>query len=358
MLQKNKLNLALFKINNVSIKGISNCVPKDVVFTKDYEYFNEQEQELFVKSVGITERRVAPFEISTSDLCYHAAEKLISDLSWNKEDIDCLIFVSQSPDYFLPATAIILQHRLGLKKTTMAFDVGLGCSGYVYGLQLMASLISNGGIKKGLLLVGDKSTLSTYIEDKSTYPLFGDAGSATAIEFDTNAEPMYFNLQSDGGGENAIKILDGGARNTVRPDTFDIQEIEPGVKRSRRHLALSGIDIFNFALKEVSPNINQLIEFSEIEKDKIDFFVFHQANKLINESVRKKLKVDVAKVPYSIAKYGNTSSASIPLTINTNIAERIKNKTTLLFSGFGVGFSWASCIFKSESIFCSDLIEI
>ncbi len=350
--------MALFKINNVRIKGISSCVPKDKIFTKDYEYFNEQEHDLFVKSVGITERRVAPFEISTSDLCYHAAEKLIADLNWKKEDIDCLMFVSQSPDYFLPATAIILQHRLGLNKSTMAFDVGLGCSGYVYGLQLMASLISNGGIKKGLLLVGDKSTLSTHIEDKSTYPLFGDAGAATAIEFDSNAHPMYFNLQSDGGGEDAIKILDGGARNTVRPDTFDIQEIEPGVKRSRRHLALSGIDIFNFALKEVSANINQLLEFSTIEKEKVDYFVFHQANKLINESVRKKLKVDISKVPYSIGLYGNTSSASIPLTINTNLQETLKHKNTLLFSGFGVGFSWASCVFESDSIFCSDLIEI
>lgn len=350
--------MALFKIYNVRIKGISSCVPKERIFTKDYEYFNPSEQELFVKSVGITERRVAPFEISTSDLCFYAAEKLITDLQWKKEDIDCLIFVSQSPDYFLPATAIILQHRLGLKKTTMAFDVGLGCSGYVYGLQLISSLLSSGGIKKGLLLVGDKSTLSTHIEDKSTYPLFGDAGCATALEYDTNAHPIYFNMQSDGSGENAIKILDGGARNTVRPDTFDIVEVEPGIKRSRRHLALSGIDIFNFALKEVAPNITQLLEFSGIEKEKIDHFVFHQANRLINESVRKKLKVDISKVPYSIGMFGNTSSASIPLTINTNLKEQLKSNSTLLFSGFGVGYSWASCVFESGPIFCSDLIEI
>jgi 3-oxoacyl-[acyl-carrier-protein] synthase-3 len=254
-----------------------------------------------VKSVGIAERRVAPFEVTTSDLCFHAAEKLIKDLDWKKEEIDCLIFVSQSPDYFLPATSIILQHRLGLSKNTMSFDVSLGCSGYVYGLQLMSSILSGGQIKKGLLLVGDKSTLSTHIEDKSTYPLFGDAGTATAIEFDTNASPIYFNLQSDGGGEDAIKILDGAARNTVRDDTFDIMEIEPGIKRSRSHLILNGIDIFNFALKEVTPNINELFRFANIEKEKVDYFVFHQANKLINESVRKKLKVlRCTKVPYSI----------------------------------------------------------
>lgn len=351
--------MALLSINNVSIRGIASCVPKSKIFTKDYPYFSESELDLFVKSVGITERRVAPTEVSTSDLCFHAAEKMINELSWKKEDIDCLIFVSQSPDYFLPATAIILQNRLGLSKKTMAFDVGLGCSGYVYGLQLMASLLSNGNIKKGLLLVGDKSTLSTHIEDKSTYPLFGDAGCATAMEYNPNASTMYFNLQSDGSGEDAIKILDGGARNTVRPDTFDIQEIEPGIKRSRRHLSLSGIDIFNFALKEVSANINDLLAYAHVQKEEIDYFVFHQANKLINESVRKKLKVtDLTKVPYSINLFGNTSSASIPLTITCHLKSKLKKEKTILFSGFGVGFSWASCVFKSNEIVCSDLIEI
>lgn len=351
--------MALFSSHNVSIKGVAACVPKNKELTKDYALFSTEEHDLFVKSVGIEERRVAPFEVTTSDLCFHAAEKLIKDLDWKKEEIDCLIFVSQSPDYFLPATSIILQHRLGLSKNTMAFDVSLGCSGYVYGLQLIASILSGGQIKRGLLLVGDKSTLSTHIEDKSTYPLFGDAGTATAIEFDKNASPIYFNLQSDGGGEDAIKILDGAARNTVRDDTFDIMEIEPGIKRSRRHLILKGIDIFNFALKEVAPNINELFRFSNIEKEKVDYFVFHQANKLINESVRKKLKVlDVSKVPYSINHFGNTSSASIPLTMITQIKEQLQKPNTLLFSGFGVGFSWASCIFETDKIYCSDLIEI
>src|ERR1017187_7445183 len=262
--------MALFKINNVRIKGISACVPKDKLFTKDYEYFNEAEKDLFIKSVGIVERRIASKETTTSDMCFVAAEKLISSLNWNKQEIDCLIFVSQSADYFLPATSIILQHRLGLGKHTMAFDVNLGCSGYIYGLQLLANLISTSQIKKGLLLVGDKSSLSTHIEDKSTYPLFGDAGTATALEYDTNGSPIYFNLQSDGSGEDAIKILDGGARNEVRPDTFEIKEIEPGIKRSRRHLQLNGIDIFNFALREVAPNINELLQFAGIEKSTID----------------------------------------------------------------------------------------
>jgi 3-oxoacyl-[acyl-carrier-protein] synthase-3 len=351
--------MALFKTLNVSVKGISACVPKEKLLTREYEYFNEAEKDLFIKSVGIEERRVAPREITTSDMCFVAAEKLINDLKWNKQEIDCLIFVSQSADYFLPATSIILQHRLGLSKHTMAFDVNLGCSGYIYGLQLLSNLISTSQIKKGLLLVGDKSSLSTHIEDKSTYPLFGDAGTATALEYDVNSAPVYFNLQSDGSGEDAIKILDGGARNEVRDDTFEIKEIEPGIKRSRRHLQLNGIDIFNFALKEVAPNVNDLLQFAGTEKSAIDYFIFHQANKLINESVRKKLKVlEKEKVPYSINLFGNTSSASIPLTIVTEIKKEMQQPKKMLLSGFGVGYSWGSCIIDFDKIICCDLIEI
>lgn len=352
--------MALFSINNVSLKGISASVPKTKVFTRDYTYIPQNERELFEKNVGITERRVAPSHLTTSDLCFHAAEKLISDLGWNKEEIDCIIFVSQSPDYFLPATSVLLQKRLGLKNSTLAFDINLGCSGYVYGLSVLASLLSGGQLKKGLLLTGDKSTLSTNYEDKSTYPLFGDAGSASALEFDKNASAIYFNLQSDGGGENAIKIQHGGSRNSVQPDTFDVVEIAPGVNRSKRHLELDGIEIFNFALREVAPNTRQLFEFSGLNSDQINYFVFHQANFMINESVRKKLKItDKNKVPYSIHKFGNTSSASIPLTIVTELGTGLKDKeTTFLLSGFGVGFSWASCILKTKSLLCSELIEV
>lgn len=352
--------MALFTTYHAKIKGIAACVPRETIRTKDYKQFSESEAELFTKSVGIIERRVAPKNITTSDMCFASAEKLIAELNWNKAEIGCLIFVSQSPDYFLPATSILLQHRLGLSKTTMAFDVNLGCSGYIYGLQLLMNLVSGGQIKKGLLVVGDKSTLSTHDEDKSTYPLFGDAGSATAVEYTEEKTPVYFNLQSDGSGEEAIKILDGGSRNSVRPDTFEIKEIEPGVKRSRRHLQLNGIDVFNFALKEVAPNINELLQFANTEKEKVDFFVFHQANKLINDSVRKKLKItDVEKVPLSIDLYGNTSSASIPLTIVSKIKEKVAGQNKkLLLSGFGVGFSWGSCLMDMDKIVCCDLIEI
>jgi 3-oxoacyl-[acyl-carrier-protein] synthase-3 len=153
-------------------------------------------------------------------------------------------------------------------------------------------------------------------------------------------------LQSDGGGEDAIKILDGAARNTVRDDTFDIMEIEPGIKRSRRHLILKGIDIFNFALKEVTPNINELFRFANIEKEKVDYFVFHQANKLINESVRKKLKVLTLLKCLILLIFWKYKFSFYSFNDGYSNKEQLQKPNTLLFSGFGVGFSWASCFLK------------
>jgi len=351
--------MAVVKLQNICINAISAAVPKQTFYTKDYTYISEQERSMFIKNVGIEQRRVAPFHITASDLCYHSALKLLEELNWEKESIDALIFVTQSPDYFIPASSIILQHRLGLSKNTIAFDINLGCSGYVYGLYVLGSLLQSGQIKRGILLAGDKSTISVCFKDKSTYPLFGDAGSATALSYDESASPIYFHLQSDGSGEDAIKIPHGGSRYHIQPDTFDEVEIEPGITRSKRHLQLLGADIFNFALREVSPNVDKLLAFSGTDKESIDYFVLHQANFFMNESVRKKMKIPAEKVPYSIQKFGNTSSASIPLTMVTNLREQLISPKKLLLSGFGVGFSWASCVFTtSPSLKISELIEI
>lgn len=351
--------MAIVKLQNISINAISATVPKQTFYTKDYTYISEQERIMFIKNVGIEQRPVAPHYITAADLCYHSTLKLLEKLQWEKESIDALIFVTQSPDYFIPASSIILQHRLGLSKNTIAFDINLGCSGYVYGLYVLGSLLQSGQIKRGILLAGDKSTISVCYKDKSTYPLFGDAGSATALSYDESASPMYFHLQSDGSGEDAIKIPHGGSRYHIQQDTFEEIEIEPGIIRSKRHLQLLGTDIFNFALREVAPNVDKLLNFSGIDKESIDYFVFHQANFFMNESVRKKMKIPAEKVPYSIQKFGNTSSASIPLTIVTKLREQLITPKKLLLSGFGVGFSWASCIFKtSPSLKILELVEI
>jgi 3-oxoacyl-[acyl-carrier-protein] synthase III len=343
--------VAFLTVEHISIRAITACVPKHIGRTIEYDHISPEEQDLFVKTTGIKERRIASSATTCSDLCLSAAKDLLEKNTGN-EDIDVLIFVSQSPDYFLPATAVILQEKLKLKKECIAFDVNLGCSGYVYGLSIVSNFLQSGQLKKALLLVGDKSSISTSYTDKSSYPLFGDAGTATLLEYDPEAKPWHFNLQSDGSGKTAIIIEHGHSRHPY-DSSSDIEiEIEPGITRTKKHLALNGLDIFNFALKEVGPNINALLEKSGIAKEKIDYFILHQANKLINESVRKKLKVEVEKVPYSIDVFGNTSSASIPLTMCYKLKDELKSKPlTLLLSGFGVGYSWGSVILETENVY-------
>jgi len=350
--------MAIFEVNNVKIAGLSAIVPANELFNRDYDYISESERELLIKTTGIVSRRVVKGGETVLDLSFEAAEKLIAKLNWEKSEIELLILVTQSPDYIIPATSIILQEKLGLGKNCMAFDVNLGCSGYVYGLSVAASMISSGRIKKGLLVVGDVSSKGINIKDKSSAPLFSDAAAITALEFHESAEPIKFCLQSDGKGYEAIMIPDGGIRNPINENTLVEQEIEKGIIRNRRQLILNGLDIFNFSLREVAPNIETLLQHFSIDKDSVDYWVFHQANFLMNEMVRKKIKLPAEKVPYSLQKYGNTSSATIPITIVNNLADQIESgPKKLVLSGFGVGLSWGSCLLTLNKTVILPIIE-
>jgi 3-oxoacyl-[acyl-carrier-protein] synthase-3 len=346
-------------IRNVSIRGISACVPAFKEDNKKIPLFHdEQESAKFIEATGVEFRHIVKDSgICTSDMCYSSALKLLEGIDWKPEEVDCLIFVSQTPDYILPATACILQNRLGLSTDCYALDISLGCSGWVYGLSVIASLISGGSMKKGLLLTGDTTTVTKSPKDKSTYPLFGDAGTATALEFDLNAEDLMFNFGTDGKGHEAIMIPDGGFRNFFNERSCIEMEIEPGIIRNRLQSILNGPAVFTFGLSKAPKSVNAVLEHFGINKDNIDFFIFHQANLFMNEKIRLKLKIESEKVPYSMREYGNTSSASIPLTIVTQKKNELKNKK-LLACAFGVGLSWASVIFDSKDIKCPDLIEI
>jgi 3-oxoacyl-[acyl-carrier-protein] synthase-3 len=350
--------VAIFQVPNIKIVGISACVPEAEFDNNNYDWISEKERETLIKTIGVEKKRHAKKGTTTSDLCNIAADNLINDLNWNRAEIDLLIFISQSRDYIIPATAGLLQEKLSLSHTCIAFDISLGCSGYVYGLSVIGSMMATGRIKKGLLLTGDISTLNTSYQDKSAFPLFGDAGTATAVELNNDANSMMFNLQTDGSGYDAIIIPDGGIRNFANKNTsFEYHKISDGIFRNNFNIALDGIKVFNFSLREVKPNINKLLQEFELSNDDIDYFVFHQANKLMNETIRKQLKLDPEKVPSSLESFGNTSSASIPLTIVTELADKVKNsKLTLLLSGFGVGLSWGSVILETENIVCPKLL--
>ena len=348
--------MAKLTLKNARIKAIYAAVPVPVEKTIDYPYFSEVEAKMFEKTTGINQRRVAPNNVTCSDLCFKAATELLRDMDC-REEIDLLLFVSQSADYFLPATSAILQTKLGIPTTCMAFDVNLGCSGYVYGLMMANQYLQNGSVKKVLLLAGDKSTISTHIQDKTAYPLFGDAGTATLLEYDENSRNWFFDAGTDGSGAKAIMIEAGHSRMPYQSFVDEDTEVAPGIVRSKKHLVIDGMAIFNFALNNVPKSINNVLELSNLSIQELDFIVLHQANQLITDSIRKKYKQLIEKFPSSIQNFGNTSSASIPLTLCTEMKDDLKNKELrLLFAGFGVGFSWATVLLSTKHVI-SKLVE-
>jgi len=350
--------MAFLSAGNVQIRGMAACVPQHTESNRDYDWISEKERELLIKTTGIESRRIVQNGMCTSDMCYESAKQLLDHFKVDKAEVEVLIFVSQSPDYILPATSIILQDRLGLPKSAMAFDIQLGCSGYLYGLSVISNLMSSGNFKKGLLLAGDVSSFSQSKRDKSTYPIFGDAGTATLLEYDPSAEKINFNLQSDGSGYKAIMISDGGLRNPYTSESEVMKEYEPGIIKNKRNLFLDGIEVFNFSLREAPQNAQALMDHLGTTTADYDYFIFHQANKIMNESIRKKLKLPAEKVPYSLDTFGNTSSASIPLTIVTQLQGKTLSSTSLFLSAFGVGLSWGSASLRVKNMVCLPLIEL
>lgn len=346
--------MAYLHYSNVRIAGIAAGVPKRVKnnLIDDENISRDYSPEDFVKSTGVVERHFSE-TLCTSDLCYAAAEKLIAELGWDKSEIQALVFVSQTADYILPATACILQDRLGLSKECYATDCALGCSGWVYGLSQVLGLVSTGEIKKALLLAGDAKKRA--IERPN--PLFGHAGTATAIEYSKCESSFQFHFGTDGSGYDAIIALDGGARNQVSPLSFEYEMVN-GQPYHRLMTRMNGMDVFSFAISTAPKSVKRLAEHFAFDYQEADYFVFHQANMKINNMIIKKLKLDEAKVPSSMSHYGNTSSASIPLTIVTQLHDKLNNPTKFICCGFGVGLSWGTVAFEVDNIVVPEVVWV
>jgi len=349
--------MAFLDIKNVAIKGVSACVPSvcDCI-SNIYKWGGVTS---FAESTGIKARRRSSAEVTSSDLCYTAAEELIAELGWNKSDIEALVFVSQTPDYILPATSCVLQQRLGLSKECYTLDISLGCSGWVYAMSVVTALLQNGTLKKGLLLAGDTITKICSPEDKSTFPLFGDAGTATALEYTPESNGMQFNLNTDGNGYETIIVREGGYRSSVTENSLKLKDYDENISRRGIDLELDGMDVFSFGITKAPKSVKQLCEHFGIGKDNVNIFTFHQANLMMNEMIRKKLKLPEEKVPYCMDEFGNTSCASIPLALITRERERLRNENLKhIACGFGVGLSWGSVYFETDKIAVPELMEI
>jgi len=322
--------------NNISISGIACAVPSKIENNMDYvDKLGIEEVQKFIKTVGVESKRLVSDKQTTSDLCFVAAQELIKKKQIDKESIDAIIFLTQSPDYLYPATSHVLHKRLQLSKDCLAFDINLGCSGYVYGLYIASSMLQGKNLKKVLFLAGEAPYANPESEVKSKM-LFGDAGSATLIEKgDSDIKCL---LKANGEGYTAIIVPGGSNRNPIK--NFD---------KYHKSIAsqMDGPDVFEFTITDVPRAFKEFFNIYGGNIEDYDYCVFHQANLFMLKHIAKKIKLPLDKMPISMDIYGNTSSATIPLSI-VDLCERqnVPNRLNLITSGFGIGLSWGVVSFK------------
>ena len=352
--------MAFLKFDGVGITALAGAVPHTVIENLKYtDYFPEDQVKDVVEKVGIYERRFADEKTCSSDLCFAAAEKLIADNNIDRSEIDLLIFISQTPDYRMPATSVLLQDRLGLSNSTIAFDINLGCSAFIYGLSVAFSMMKNTGLRKALVLDGETRSKVYSPKDRRSAFLFGDGGVAALIERDDKFGTSYFSLNSDGSRGDLIKINAGGYRMPSSIETLKEKVVdEYGNIRSDEQGYMNGGDVFNFVIREIPKDMKKLLTYSGEDIQSLDYYVFHQANNFINSYLAKKLKLDTTKIPSTIAKYGNTSSVSVPLTIVDQLKDKLSGDKRLFLSAFGVGMTWANAIVPFVGCKISDIVEV
>lgn len=345
--------MSFLTINNVKMVGLAACVPPDVEENINLPILgDESEAKKVIASTGIERKRVVRKGTTASDLTYQGVKKLLAELEWEAESVDALIYVCTSRDYIAPITSAILQDRLGFRNDCYCLDLPLGCSGWVYGMSNLCSLLSHGQMKRGLLVCAETNSLNRSAKDKTVKPLFGDASTVTALEFDENWDkPLQFSFGVDGSGYKAVWTEFGGTRNPITPESIEEKEIEPGVIRKGIDMVVNGMDVFSFAIKVPPRSLQEFVEHFEIDLEKVDYLFLHQANKFIDDRIRKKLKLPEEKVPYCLQDFGNTNSASIPLAMVACKAEELKNGSyECLGCGFGVGLAWGCIHYYVENL--------
>jgi 3-oxoacyl-[acyl-carrier-protein] synthase-3 len=328
--------MALSVVGGVKIAAIGTCVPVRIFDNiNETHQFPKDDVQKVVAMAGVRTRRIAGDAMTSGDLCRKAAEDVLKALAWEPASIEALIMVTQSPDYFLPSTACILQKDLGLSDECAAFDVGLGCSGYPYGLWLAAMMLTNGGLKRVLVLHGETPSRFSDQSDRSVSLLFGDNGSATAMEADDSPSTpkWFFKLHTDGMGYKDMIIEGGGFRNRFPED--------PG----KHFVRMNGASIFNFTIKRVPLLVEETLRHANVDSSAVDYFILHQSNQFIMKHLAKKTGIPLEKMPIILGEFGNTGGCSIPLAITQGALERAADHALkMLLIGYGVGLSWASVL--------------
>lgn len=335
------------------VAGVVSCVPSTRVGNDHFvQQFGESGVADVVKMIGVQERRFAGPGVSTQTLCLAAGRHLLAGLEWDPSSVDALIFVSQTPDFRLPATACILQNDLGIPPGIVAFDVNLGCSGYPYALWLAMTMIESGAAKRVLLAVGDTVSRIADPNDRATALLFGDAGTMTAVEAGNASDQAKFILGSDGKGATNLIVPRGGF------GTYDVAGDDRLATKNPDCLFMDGGEIFNFTLKSVPPLVAAIDALGGADSGH-DFYLLHQANLFMIKHLIKKSKINLENAPINIERYGNTSSASIPLLLTSELADELGiSERNLALVGFGVGYSWAAASLRLGPLKMVETIEL
>jgi len=328
------------------ITAISSFLPTAILSNEQLAAeFSEWSAQKIYEKTGIRNRHIAGPEETASDLAEKAALKLFESI--DRSEIDFLIFCTQSPDYILPPSACLLQHRLGLRSNIGAFDFNLGCSGYIYGLSMATALIGSQQAQKVLLLNADTYSKFIHPKDKSTRTIFGDAGTATLISATSRNRLHSFIFGTDGAGAEQILVKVGGCRFPAKSTVVEEREDESGNIKSPACLVMNGPEVFNFTIQAVPALMEGVLQKAQISAAEIDLFVFHQANAFMLEHLRRKLKIPKEKFVLALEEVGNTVSATIPLALESaKRAGQLKSPSRILLAGFGVGLSWGGCILE------------
>ena len=343
----------------IRIRGVGAAVPEQRVDNlTDHDFSTPEDAKKVIALTGVPEYRKAPANMCASDLCVAAARRLFDELGDDFTQVDAIIFGTMTPDYRVPSTACIMQDRLGCSTSVLAYDINMGCSAYIVGLYNACALIQAGGLRRVLLLTGDTQTKLCYEGDKNVAFLLADGGTATLLEADQHAAPITIRLKTDGSRFENLYVPGGGFRRQSDDESREITERADGGFRSDDHLYMNGMEIFKFSSSDVVDTLAEFMVESELSPDDISFLFLHQANKFMTDKIARKLKFPRDRVPYSIGLYGNTGSASIPLTIAHHFSQNeLSADSKSLLCGFGVGLSWGVADVTFGRLCTPELVE-
>lgn len=343
----------------VRIRGVAAAVPTARVDNlTDHSFITPEDARKVIALTGVPEYRRAPPEMCASDLAEAAARRLFEGLNLGFDAVDAVLFGTMTPDYRVPSTACLLQSRLGCGTSVVAYDYNMGCSAYIVGLFNACAMISGGGLERVLLLTGDTQSKLIHPEDKNVALLLADGGSATIVEAADRDRKIEVEIRTDGSRFENLYVPAGGFRRKSDAESGRVTERSDGGLRSDDTLYMNGMEVFKFSSSDVVDTLAGFMQRADATPENVDYLFLHQANKFMTDKIANKLKFPKAKVPYSLGLYGNTGSASIPLTIAHHFStEGAEPDVRALMCGFGVGLSWGVADARLEDLYTPPLVE-